>query len=976
VQLAVCEDDLFSFVGATYPNPQGCTPTTPVLVDATGAATVPYQLDPDLQVTLDGRCGLTSWSYYASCSVIAFEGSPLLSVADAALHFIGTGAASVTGNVVDDSTGTPISDSTSTVSACLDGGSNCVSTNTTTGAYSVGSLPAGTYAIRATASPTTPQGSMSFDPNAAASGFSFMSNTVGVALGDHINATDVDVPLVPSGSTSGPIGYRGATVTVSPAHPAWNDAVTISGGGFRPGYEVNIGFCGSDPQILINNGHLSSCDGTIVVADDSGNASLTLPFTPDRFHGACSVGSCVAVAHETDYDGKGRWATVPFTPPTGTATISGTVTFQGAPVTGPATVTACGPAGCTSNQVTGSGFSYPTTPGAFSIPAPADGDYTLTASTYVGGNQMLGHLTVTVSNDQSISGVDLAVDDSALPTGSISGTVADADGDPLPGATVSGCQAYCPASTTTDAQGHYRLPYLADGSWTLHVTSNDVSFPMLVQTAAVTGGAETTGVDFTVPVDIGPGSIVAHFVDVHGVPLSGSIQACTIGGFPPTCWSSSGPISNPATIKYPPNGTYAVTGYADGAFGGTTATVSGGTTDLTITIPVAVGGGSIAGTVRDAGGHAIDAASVTFCANPMPGCSMAVGISTGPDGVYSRIDLPDGAYQITATAQNPFRTATTTVTIASGAHLTGVDFTLPDPTPVDLTPPTATATISPTPNLAGWVNAPATVTLDAADEAGGSGLASLTLGGATGTTSPLSTTVTADGTTTLAYSATDNAGNTTSDVVTVNVDQTAPTISITAPADGVPISQGSSATAAYTCDDATSGIASCVGSIPNGGAIDTSTTGITTLIVTATDNAGNVTTQTRTITVVPNTVPASKDHVALTFTGAIKAAYNADLNGHVRIRRTNGQVSSVTASGTVPGAAGGTATIRVTAQRLWILPFFTGTITVVDPSIRLSQTTPILGNLTASGSTVSGTSSWFTSRFAPYNVTWSVTDAG
>src|SRR4051794_4277573 len=33
VQLAVCLDDVFAFLGATAPNAQGCTATTPVSVD-------------------------------------------------------------------------------------------------------------------------------------------------------------------------------------------------------------------------------------------------------------------------------------------------------------------------------------------------------------------------------------------------------------------------------------------------------------------------------------------------------------------------------------------------------------------------------------------------------------------------------------------------------------------------------------------------------------------------------------------------------------------------------------------------------------------------------------------------------------------------------------------------------------------------------------------------------------------------------
>jgi hypothetical protein len=296
---------------------------------------------------------------------------------------------------------------------------------------------------------------------------------------------------------------------------------------------------------------------------------------------------------------------------------------------------------------------------------------------------------------------------------------------------------------------------------------------------------------------------------------------------------------------------------------------------------------------------------------------------------------------------------------------------------VDKTAPTATATVTPTPNANGWVKTAATVTLSAADEVGGSGLASLSLGSSTGTTSPLTSNYSTDGTTVVPYSATDVAGNTTSGDVTVRVDTTAPTITIFSPADGAVVPQGMPTTASYTCGDATSGVASCTGSIPNGGAIDTSTPGTKTFTVTATDLAGNTTTATRSIIVPPNTTPApAHDHVTLAFSGGLTAHYDADLNGQVTLTRTNGLITSASAIGTVPGAAGGTATVRINVQRFRRSSLFVGSITVIDPSTHLTQTTVILGNLTATGSTVTGSNTWFTKKLVPYTVTWTITDAG
>lgn len=76
----------------------------------------------------------------------------------------------------------------------------------------------------------------------------------------------------------------------------------------------------------------------------------------------------------------------------------------------------------------------------------------------------------------------------------------------------------------------------------------------------------------------------------------------------------------------------------------------------------------------------------------------------------------------------------------------------------------------------------------------------------------------------------------------INIDKSAPSISIVSPPDGSVFLLNASVTANYSCDDAPSGIATCAGSTPQGFALDTSTVGGKSLIVTATDAAGNTTT--------------------------------------------------------------------------------------------------------------------------------------
>ncbi len=82
--------------------------------------------------------------------------------------------------------------------------------------------------------------------------------------------------------------------------------------------------------------------------------------------------------------------------------------------------------------------------------------------------------------------------------------------------------------------------------------------------------------------------------------------------------------------------------------------------------------------------------------------------------------------------------------------------------------------------------------------------------------------------------------NTAIDPVTITVEVTtgaaaAPTVSITSPTDGTTYTLGETVLADYSCS-ADAGLASCVGPVPSGSAIDTGTVGDHTFTVTATDD--------------------------------------------------------------------------------------------------------------------------------------------
>jgi hypothetical protein len=84
---------------------------------------------------------------------------------------------------------------------------------------------------------------------------------------------------------------------------------------------------------------------------------------------------------------------------------------------------------------------------------------------------------------------------------------------------------------------------------------------------------------------------------------------------------------------------------------------------------------------------------------------------------------------------------------------------------------------------------------------------------------------------------------------TIMVDTVAPTATIRKPASNATYVLNSVEVASYSCTDATSGVASCSGSVADRTKIPTGTLGTQTFSVVATDNAGNTSTKTASYTV-------------------------------------------------------------------------------------------------------------------------------
>ena len=120
------------------------------------------------------------------------------------------------------------------------------------------------------------------------------------------------------------------------------------------------------------------------------------------------------------------------------------------------------------------------------------------------------------------------------------------------------------------------------------------------------------------------------------------------------------------------------------------------------------------------------------------------------------------------------------------------------------------------------------------------------------------------------------------------IDVTDPTVTITTPVDGASFVRGSLVAADFGCAD-TGGslLATCVGDVIDGDAVDTSTVGAKTFTVTATDGAGNETEVTHNYTVTAPLCAGSSVTVMLSL-GDLPTAGNDVILGTAAANTVNG----------------------------------------------------------------------------------------
>lgn len=261
---------------------------------------------------------------------------------------------------------------------------------------------------------------------------------------------------------------------------------------------------------------------------------------------------------------------------------------------------------------------------------------------------------------------------------------------------------------------------------------------------------------------------------------------------------------------------------------------------------------------------------------------------------------------------------------------------------VDNTGPVVAASLTPTPNAAGWNNSNVSIAWSATDS--GVGMTGGQAAQPTPATDSVTANTTASGVTRTATGARDALGNAQSAAgsVTVRLDKTAPSITAaqTANADGT-------TTITFTCNDAPSGIESCLagGSTTNSRTVNPGQT----VVGTATDKAGNTATAS-------STAPAG-DLTAPTLSGAPTTAPNGT-NGwytsDVTIRWTAADpqsgIPTPPADTTITGEGTGLTSTKTVTNGAGL-----STTATSSPAVKIDRTAPVTGISGTSNAWVNGT---------------------
>jgi len=562
-------------------------------------------------------------------------------------------AGTISGQVTDGGTGTPISGAT--VSYTLSGVTLSATTDAS-GNYTLSNVPApGTYTLTASASGYTSQtatvpvnrggvatanfamqllpgsitGQVTDTLTAAAIGgatVSYVNDGVAVTATADSNG-NYTLSNVPPGSyvvTAAAAGYSSQsqtlTVTTNLA-TVGNFALTPKPGSITGRvYDSSTGLGASGATVAFSVGSVT----TSATADGNGNYAFS-NVTEGSYSltasgsGYVSQTASVAVA-------PGTAVTQNFALPLLPGSISGQVTDA-------TTGTAIGGA-IVSYTVTGTTVSATTNGnGNYNLTNVPPGTYTLTASAagYISQSQAV----TVVTNATTSQNFSLVI----LP-GAIAGAVKDSQtGAGIGGASVSYTAGGITTNATADAGGNYNLPNVPPGTYTVTAAATGYGNQSLPVTVA--SNATTTQNFSLVPQD---GTIAGQVTDATtSVAIPGATVSLVVGG---TTLSATADASGNYSLSNIRQGTYAVTAAASN-YGSQSqqVTVTPGAT-ATQNFSLTPLPGSIRGQVSDAvTSQPINGATVACTAG-----GITTTATTDASGNYTLSNVPPGSYTVTAAA--------------------------------------------------------------------------------------------------------------------------------------------------------------------------------------------------------------------------------------------------------------------------------------------------------------------------------------
>ncbi|WP_233582611.1 Ig-like domain-containing protein [Corallococcus sp. CA053C] len=682
----------------------------------------------------------------------------------------------------------PLANGTYTVTAVSRNGAGTNST-TASSTFTVAVVPAPTVAITAPAN-----GSTTTNPNVTVTGTAANATIVTVTF----QGTNYGPITVTGGNWSqalpGPLANGTYTVTAVSTNGSGTNSTTASST-FTvavPAPTVAIttpanGSTTTNPNVTVTGTSANATSVTVtfqgtnygpIAVDASGNWSQVLP-------GPLADGSYTVTAVSRNSAGTNSTAasstfTVDQTPPTvaiSTPANGSTINTPTVTVTGTST-------GATSVSLTFEGTSYGPiavdASGSWSFPLPGplpEGSYTVTAVAKDAAGNTSPPATSTFTLDLTAPTVAISTPANGSTIGTSAVTVVGTStGATSVTLTFEGTN-YGPISV--DASGNWSFPLpvsLGEGTYSVTAVSKDAAGNTSTP-ANSTFTVDLTGPQVAISTPVNGTSVGTDTVTVTGTSSGATSVTLTFDG------ASYGPISVDASgnWSFPLPGplaedTYTVTAVAVDGAGNTSPTASTTfTVDLTaptVAISTPANGSTVGTDTVTLTGTSTGATSVTLTYN---------GTNYGPipvDGAGNwnytlPFSLTDGSYTVTAVstdaAGNTSTPATTTFT---------VDLTAPT---VDITTPVNGSTINtPTVAVTGTATGATSVTLTFE----GTDYGPLAVDASGHWTSTLPGPL-ADGTYTVTAVSTDAAGNTSSPAsTTFTVDQTAPTVAITTPANG------------------------------------------------------------------------------------------------------------------------------------------------------------------------------------------------